>query len=97
MTKAELVDGMAKEAGITKKAAAKALTAFVKAIHEFIEEKGRENTRSRTWAPSWSFIGRPGPESILRLGKRLRSRQGMCRALERRSRSSRRYTKQSDE
>jgi DNA-binding protein HU-beta len=40
MTKAELVDGMAKEAGITKKAAAKALTAFVKAIHGSLKKKG---------------------------------------------------------
>jgi len=40
MTKAELVDGMAKEAGITKKAAAAALTAFVKAIHSSLKKKG---------------------------------------------------------
>jgi DNA-binding protein HU-beta len=40
MTKAELVDGMAKEAGITKKAAAKALTAFVKAIQGSLKKKG---------------------------------------------------------
>lgn len=40
MTKAELVDGMAKEAGITKKAAAKALAAFVKAIHGSLKKKG---------------------------------------------------------
>ncbi len=40
MTKAELVDGMAKEAGITKKAAAKALTAFVKAIQNSLKKKG---------------------------------------------------------
>ena len=97
MTKAELVDGMAKEAGITKKAAAKALTAFVEAIQNSLKKKGGKIRRSWTWAPSWSFIGRPGPESILRLAKRLRSRQGMCRALERRSRSSRWYKKQSDE
>ncbi len=40
MTKAELVDGMAKEAGITKKAAAKALAAFVKAIQNSLKKKG---------------------------------------------------------
>ncbi len=40
MTKAELVDGMAKEAGITKKAAAKALTAFVNAIQGSLKKKG---------------------------------------------------------
>ena len=41
MTKAELVNLMAKEAGITKKGAAAALDAFVKADSRFIEEKGR--------------------------------------------------------
>jgi DNA-binding protein HU-beta len=40
MTKAELVDWMAKEAGITKKAAAAAINAFVKAIHGSLKKKG---------------------------------------------------------
>jgi DNA-binding protein HU-beta len=39
MTKAELVNKMAKEAGITKKAAAMALDAFVGAIHESLKKK----------------------------------------------------------
>jgi DNA-binding protein HU-beta len=39
MTKAELVDEIAKEAGITKSAAAKALNAFVKAIHDSLKKK----------------------------------------------------------
>jgi len=39
MTKAELVNWMAKEAGITKKAAAAALNAFVKAIHDSLKKK----------------------------------------------------------
>ena len=39
MTKAELVNWMAKEAGITKKGAAAALDAFVKAIHNSLKKK----------------------------------------------------------
>ena len=39
MTKDELVNWMAKEAGITKKAAAAALTALVKAIHDSLKKK----------------------------------------------------------
>ena len=39
MTKAELINWMAKEAGITKKAAAAALGAFVKAIHDSLKKK----------------------------------------------------------
>jgi len=39
MTKDELSNWMAKEAGITKKAAAKALNAFVKAIHDSLKKK----------------------------------------------------------
>ena len=39
MTKDELVSWMAKEAGISKKAAAAALTAFVKAIHDSLKKK----------------------------------------------------------
>ena len=39
MTKDELVNWMAKEAGITKKAAAAALNAFVKAIHDSLKKK----------------------------------------------------------
>jgi len=39
MTKDELVNWMAKEASITKKAAAAALTAFVKAIHDSLKKK----------------------------------------------------------
>ncbi len=39
MTKAELVNLMAKEAGITKSAAAKALNAFVKAIHDSLKKR----------------------------------------------------------
>ena len=39
MTKDELVNWMAKEAGITKKAAAAALGAFVKAIHDSLKKK----------------------------------------------------------
>ncbi len=40
MTKDELVGWMAKEAGITKKAAVEALNAFVKAIHISLKKKG---------------------------------------------------------
>ena len=39
MTKDELVSWMAKEAGITKKGAAAALDAFVKAIHNSLKKK----------------------------------------------------------
>jgi DNA-binding protein HU-beta len=39
MTKAELVSLMAKEAGITKKAAGEALNAFVGAIHKSLKSK----------------------------------------------------------
>ena len=39
MTKTELVNWMAKEAGISKKAAAAALNAFVKAIHDSLKKK----------------------------------------------------------
>ena len=39
MTKNELVGWMAKEAGITKKGAAAALGAFVKAIHDSLKKK----------------------------------------------------------
>ena len=39
MTKDELSNWMAKEAGITKKAAATALNAFVKAIHDSLKKK----------------------------------------------------------
>ena len=39
MTKEELVNWMAKEAGISKKAAAAALNAFVKAIHDSLKKK----------------------------------------------------------
>ena len=39
MTKAELVDWMAKGAGISKKATAAALDAFVKAIHDSLKKK----------------------------------------------------------
>jgi DNA-binding protein HU-beta len=39
MIKDELVNWMAKEAGITKKAAAAALGAFVKAIHDSLKKK----------------------------------------------------------
>jgi len=39
MTKEELVNWMAKEAGITKKAATAALNAFVKAIHDSLKKK----------------------------------------------------------
>ncbi len=40
MTKDELSNWMAKEAGITKKAAATAINAFVKAIHDSLKKKG---------------------------------------------------------
>jgi DNA-binding protein HU-beta len=40
MTKDELVSWMAKEAGITKKGAGKALNSFVKAIHDSLKKKG---------------------------------------------------------
>ena len=40
MTKAELINWMAKEAGITKKAAAAALDAFVGAITASLKKKG---------------------------------------------------------
>jgi len=40
MTKAELVNWMAKEADITKKGATVALGAFVKAIHDSLKKKG---------------------------------------------------------
>jgi DNA-binding protein HU-beta len=40
MTKAELVNLMAKEAGVTKNAAGKALNSFVKAIHDSLKKKG---------------------------------------------------------
>ncbi len=39
MTKAELVNWMAKEAGITKKGATAALGAFVNAIHDSLKKK----------------------------------------------------------
>jgi len=39
MTKGELVNWMAKEAGITKKAAAATLNAFVKAVHDSLKKK----------------------------------------------------------
>ena len=39
MTKTELVNWMAKEAAISKKAAAAALNAFVKAIHDSLKKK----------------------------------------------------------
>jgi len=39
MTKDELMNLMAKEAGITKKGAAGALDAFVKAIHDSLKKK----------------------------------------------------------
>ena len=39
MTKAELVSLMAEEAGITKKAAAQALSAVVSAVHESLKKK----------------------------------------------------------
>jgi DNA-binding protein HU-beta len=39
MTKDELVNWMAKEAGITKKGAAASLGAFVKAIHDSLKKK----------------------------------------------------------
>ena len=40
MTKAELVNVMAKEAGVTKNAAGKSLNSFVKAIHDSLKKKG---------------------------------------------------------
>ena len=40
MTKDELSNWMAKEAGITKKAAATTINAFVKAIHDSLKKKG---------------------------------------------------------
>ncbi|MGO9122504.1 MAG: HU family DNA-binding protein [Desulfomonilaceae bacterium] len=40
MTKEEQVGWLAKEAGITKKAAGAALNAFVKAIHNSLKKKG---------------------------------------------------------
>ena len=40
MTKAELVNCMAKESGVAKKAAATALNAFVQAIHDSLKKKG---------------------------------------------------------
>ena len=40
MTKAELVNWMAKKAGITKKGATTALNSFVKAIHDSLKKKG---------------------------------------------------------
>ncbi len=40
MTKAELVNLMAKEAGVTKNAAGKALNSFVKSIHDSLKKKG---------------------------------------------------------
>ncbi len=40
MTKAELVNLMAKESGVTKNAAGKALNSFVKAIHDSLKKKG---------------------------------------------------------
>jgi len=40
MTKEELVGWMAKKAGISKKAAAAALNAFVKAIYDSLKKKG---------------------------------------------------------
>ena len=40
MNKDELSNWMAKEAGITKKAAATAINAFVKAIHDSLKKKG---------------------------------------------------------
>jgi DNA-binding protein HU-beta len=39
MTKAEVVNRMAEEAGITKKAAATALNALVTAVHETLKQK----------------------------------------------------------
>jgi len=39
MTKAELVNKMAEEAGITKKAAASALNAFIGSVHESLKKK----------------------------------------------------------
>ena len=47
MTKVELVNWMAKEAGITKKAASAALNAFVQAIHDSLKKKGG---KIRVWA-----------------------------------------------
>ncbi len=41
MTKAELVNWMAKEAGITKKGATTALNCFCESDSRFIEEEGR--------------------------------------------------------
>lgn len=41
MTKAELVSLMAKEAGITKKAAGEALSAFVGTVHKSLKSKDR--------------------------------------------------------
>ncbi len=40
MTKGEIINLMAKEAGITKKAAGKAINSFVKAIHDSLKKKG---------------------------------------------------------
>ena len=40
MNKSELIEVAAKEAGITKKAAATAINAFVKAIHDTLKKKG---------------------------------------------------------
>ncbi len=40
MTKAELVNLMAKESGVTKNAAGKALNSFVKSIHDSLKKKG---------------------------------------------------------
>ncbi len=53
--KDELVNWMAKEAGITKKGAAAALGAFVKAIHDSLKKKDRQNSRCRTG----DFCSRP--------------------------------------
>ena len=96
MTKDELVNWMAKEAGITKKAAAAALDAFVKAIHDSLKKK----TGKIRIADLGTFIvpiERLVLGLILRPRKRLRSPQGMFPALEHPSRSSRRCTKQNDE
>jgi len=40
MTKAELVNAMAEQANITKKAAVAALNAFIGAVHESLKKKG---------------------------------------------------------
>ena len=95
MTKEELVGWMAKEAGITKSAAAKALNAFMRAIHDSLKKKGGK-IRIADLGTFVVVHGKPVLVSIPRPRRRLRFQRVMCLASEHPSRSSRHWGSPSD-